>query len=186
MDSFAPSKASLRALLRKDRDLTYMPESWLHILQSHEIQSARIVASYLSYGTEPQTVDINATLLRAGKILLLPRTLKNKDIEWVAWNGSEKLLRKNGKVFEPLGEKFQEEDQIDVVITPALQIDRVGNRVGQGGGSYDRALSRTSAWKVGLVSGSELTQQTIPTEGHDQPVDAAATPTLLVRFTRGS
>ena len=176
------SKRILRAQLRHDRELAYMPESWLHIMQSPEIQNAHIVATYMSYGTEPQTVDINEALIEKGKVVLLPRTLKNKEIEWVIWSGAFNSLKKNGSVMEPTGASFKAFDQINVVIVPALSIDYEGNRIGQGGGSYDRALSLTSAWKVGLVGAGEFTQKKLPVEIHDQHVNAAATPTLLLRF----
>jgi 5-formyltetrahydrofolate cyclo-ligase len=184
--SIIAAKQALREQLRRDRELSYMPESWLHIVQSREIQSANVVASYHSYGIEPQTFDINQALLRAGKTLLLPRTLKDRDIEWVAWDGAEKSLKKRGKVLEPLGSVFENEALIDVLIIPALHIDREGNRLGQGGGSYDRALARSRAWKVGLVGATELSGIHLPVEEHDQKVDAAATPTLLLRFTRSA
>ena len=177
------AKSTLREQLRRDRELSFMPDSWLHIVQAREIQSANVVASYYSYGFEPQTHDINGALLRAGKILLLPRTLKNRDIEWVVWDGSERSLKKNGKVHEPVGEAFTDLEAIDVVIVPALHIDREGNRLGQGGGSYDRALARIAGWKIGLVGAAELGGVRLPIESHDQKVDAAATPTLLLRFT---
>src|ERR1019366_6112705 len=106
MDSTSRLKRTLREQLRNDRELRFIPESWLHILQSLEIQDAKVVASYLSYGVEPQTVDINGTLILSGKTVLLPRTLKDKDIEWVVWNGSSGSLRKNGPIQEPTGNKF--------------------------------------------------------------------------------
>ena len=177
-------KRTLRELLRNDRALRFIPESWLHILKSREIQNAKIVATYLSYGVEPQTIDINETLIRSGKTVLLPRMLKDKDIEWVMWDGSLGSLRKNGRIQEPVGDKFEEFEKIDVVIVPALHIDHEGNRIGQGGGSYDRALARLVAWKVGLVGAAELSGSLLPTESHDQKVDAAATPEVLIRFNR--
>ena len=184
MDSTSKTKHTLRAQLRRERELTFTPESWLHIVQAREIQSAQIVASYVSYGFEPQTLDINSALIREGKILLLPRTLQDKDIEWVAWDGREESLVRKGKVLEPIGSAFADLSSIGTVIVPALNIDREGNRMGQGGGSYDRALARLNAWKVGLVGAAELTPEILPVESHDQKVDAAATPELLLRFSR--
>ena len=184
MDSMKQSKRDLRTQLRRDRELAYIPESWLHIVQTHEIQNAQVVATYMSYGTEPQTTDINDALLRAGKVVLLPRTLKNRDIEWVIWNGLQSSLKKNRNVLEPTGETFNQIELIDVVIVPALRVDHNGNRIGQGGGSYDRALARISSWKVALVGANEISQQGLPTEAHDQPVSAVATPTLLLRFSQ--
>lgn len=175
-------KRELRAQLRKDRELAFAPDSWLHILQAREFLSAKIVASYLSYGFEPQTKDLNETLLNTGKRVLLPRTLKSNEIEWVEWRGEENSLKRNGKVMEPTGEVYTDLHLIDIVIVPALRIDRAGNRIGQGGGSYDRALSRISGWKVGLVGALEISGEPLPVEEHDQRVDAAATPTVLVRI----
>ena len=186
MDPIATQKRSLRAQLRRDRELAFMEASWLHIMQTPEIQSAEIVASYFSYGYEPQTLDINDALIRAGKTVILPRTLKDNSLEWVAWSGGQSSLRKKGKVLEPQGKVFSQLKSIDIVIVPALAIDREGNRMGQGGGSYDRALAQIPGWKVGLVGGEEIRGEPLPTEDHDQPLDAAATPALLLRFTRGA
>jgi len=184
VDSTSEKKRTLREVLRRDRELRFMPESWVHILQAKEFKEASIIASYHSYGFEPQTNDLNAELIRRGKSLLLPRTLSNNDIEWIRWDGRVESLKKRGKILEPVGPKFEEETQIDVVVVPALAIDPRGNRLGQGGGSYDRALARTDAWKVGLVGASELTHQQLPAEEHDQLLNAAATPTLLIRFNQ--
>ncbi|MEY3705086.1 MAG: hypothetical protein RLY29_458, partial [Actinomycetota bacterium] len=79
----------------------------------------------------------------------------------------------------PPGENF--EGEIDLVIVPTLALDGFGNRLGQGGGSYDRALSRTSAWRVALINNEELFDS-IPTEPHDLKMDAALLPDRLVRF----
>lgn len=184
MESTDEKKRRLREELRHDRELRFTPESWLHILQSSEARDAKIIASYNSYGFEPETRDINEEIIRRGKTLLLPRTLPDNDIEWVIWDGSSNTLKKRSKIQEPIGPKYEEEHLIDVVIVPALAIDPAGNRIGQGGGSYDRALSRTRAWKVGIVGAAELIHHTLPTEAHDQTLSAAATPTLLVRFNQ--
>ena len=159
-----------------------MPESWIHILSAREFQDSQVIASYHSYGYEPETQDLNGELLRRGKTLLLPRTLSDNDIEWVMWDGKNHSLKKRGKVLEPVGPKFSDENLIEIVIVPALSIDPWGNRMGQGGGSYDRALARTSAWKIGIVGAQELSHTLLPVEEHDQPLNAAATPTLLLRF----
>ena len=182
MDPIAQQKRSLRSQLRRDRELSFMAASWLHIMQSPEIQRAGIVASYASYGFEPQTLDVNEALIRAGKTVLLPRTLKNNVIEWATWDGSQTSLSKNGKVWEPVGAVFTLLESIDAVIVPALAIDREGNRMGQGGGSYDRALALISGWKVGLVGAQGISSERLPTQDHDQRLDAAATPVLLLRF----
>jgi 5-formyltetrahydrofolate cyclo-ligase len=72
-----------------------------------------------------------------------------------------------------------------VLFVPALAVDRRGNRLGRGGGSYDRALSRVPrrALVVALLYDGELVDE-LPTEPHDRPVNAVVTPGGgLVRIT---
>ena len=187
MDSIGEIKRTLRKQYRMDRSQRYIPESWLHILQAKEMQNSAVIASYLSYEYEPETKDLNKAILASGKKLVLPRLLPDNDLEWVEWDGSEETLvnslAKKNKIMEPVGRAITSESVIDAVIVPALHIDREGNRLGQGGGSYDRALRRVNAWKVGLVGNGELTSEAIPHEPHDQKVDAAATPNLILRFS---
>jgi 5-formyltetrahydrofolate cyclo-ligase len=175
-------KSKLRDFYRKERKSRFISDSWLHILNTVEFKELKSnnIGSYLSYDVEPSTIDINEQILASGANLFLPRMLKNNDLEWVAWNGQENQLKKIGKFFEPIGEAVDVE--LDVIIVPALHVDRSGNRLGQGGGSYDRALARTSAWKIALVHPGEITSEPLPTAPFDQKVNAAATPTMLVRF----
>ena len=74
----------------------------------------------------------------------------------------------------------------DVVLAPALAVDRTGARLGRGGGSYDRALARVrpDALVVALLHDGELLPpgQTVPTEPHDRRVAAAAEPIGLTRL----
>jgi 5-formyltetrahydrofolate cyclo-ligase len=177
-------KKEMRDFYRKERRNRFTEETWIHICSSSELTSAKTIASYLSYGVEPSTIDINAELIRLGKLLFLPRLLSDRNLEWVAWSGDLTQLQKNGNHFEPLGNPISTEiaANIDAIIVPALQVDREGNRLGQGGGSYDRALCVMQGWKIGLVHVGEITSEPIPHEPHDQKLNAAATPDLLVRF----
>jgi 5-formyltetrahydrofolate cyclo-ligase len=83
---------------------------------------------------------------------------------------------------EPIGEADKRTDLIDVIITPALQIDSQGFRLGQGGGYYDRALSELSSWKIALIYPEEISTESLPREEHDISVDAYATHEKIVRF----
>lgn len=165
-------KAALRKELRWQRTEHFMDGSWLHILECKEFNGVKSVASYISYGVEPQTNDLNTALIARGISVLVPRLLPNKDLEWVKWNGEK----------EPTGPAADNLSQVGVVIVPALHIDQRGARLGQGGGSYDRSLPRFNAWKIALIHHGELTSEELPAEEHDAYVDAAATPDLVVRF----
>jgi len=174
------NKSELRKLYRRQRADRFNTESWLHILSSTELKNATNVASYISYEFEPETSDVNQRLIADGKKVFLPRLLENNDIQWVSWNGSSENLTKVEKIYEPIGDAVEVE--LDVIILPALHVDRMGNRLGQGGGSYDRALSRSKAFKIALLHYGELTSEILPIQPHDEKIDAAATPEIVVRF----
>jgi 5-formyltetrahydrofolate cyclo-ligase len=177
------SKKTLRDRYRHDRELAYLPLSWTHVLDATEFNGAQTIASYVSYEFEPSTVAINNEIMQRGLTLVLPRRLPDNDLTWHRWDGSEERLRKRGKVREPILGDEVEPSEIDIAIVPALHINRAGYRLGQGGGSYDRALSKMSAWSVALIYPHEITSEALPIESHDLPVNAAATPDLLIRFT---
>ena len=65
----------------------------------------------------------------------------------------------------------------DVVLVPALAVDGQGNRLGRGGGSFDRALARVGPLipVIALLYDSELLPS-VPAEEHDQSVRAVARP----------
>ena len=182
MDIANSKKQELRKRFRSERSLRDLTESWTHIIKSEEFQSAKTIASYISYGDEPATNELNVELLRNQKRLALPRMLNDKNLEWVIWNGDESKLKKVGKILEPVGEAISS-DELDIVIVPTLHATREGHRLGQGGGSYDRALANISAWRIGLIYSGELTVEPFPVEAHDIKLNAIATPDLIVRFT---
>ena len=137
------------------------------LLAAPEMVSASTIASFQSYGDEPDTFTLHLTLKEAGKLVLLPRMNSDKSLTWLA-EGKEvdvSLLKK-----------------VDVVIVPALAIDFRGVRLGQGGGSFDRALPTLSGWKVALIDDVCFSEEELPEEKHDVRVDAAATEFGITRF----
>jgi 5-formyltetrahydrofolate cyclo-ligase len=176
-------KAVLRDRARRERSQKFMPSNFNVILRAPEIESASTIASYISYEFEPSTVEIHEAFLRSGKTLILPR-INGDQLDWVKWDGDPANLVSKKKISEPIGEALSDLSQIQVVIVPALRIDQSGFRLGQGGGYYDRALVHLQAWKIGLVYAGELSSEVLPHEPHDVPLDAAATPSIVVRFNR--
>jgi len=169
--SRADLKANLRRRLRTQREERYIEHNLLHLLDIPEISQAAVIASYYSFGTEPNTSALNQAILEKGKTLLLPR-INGENLEWVQWNGAAEALRENGKFHEPIGEPFSNLDSIDIVLVPALAIDPDGYRLGQGGGFYDRALPQLRAWKHGIVYNYERMEHDLPREPWDIPMDS--------------
>ena len=176
-------KNALRDRARRERQQKFMASNFNVILKAPEIAEASTIASYVSYEFEPSTVEINEAFLRSGKVVLLPR-INGDQLEWVRWDGDPANLLTKKKISEPVGPALTDLTQIQAVVVPALRIDQSGFRLGQGGGYYDRALAHMNAWKIGLVYAGELSSEVLPHETHDVPLDAAATPSIVVRFNR--
>jgi 5-formyltetrahydrofolate cyclo-ligase len=175
-------KSSLRTRYRRERNERYIEHNFEHLASLPEFLQADVIASYMSYGDEPDTSQLNRQLIATGKTLLLPR-ISGDDLEWVRWNGNADDLQEKKKIREPKGEVFSELEKVAVIIVPALRIDRSGYRLGQGGGYYDRALPKLSAWSIGLIHPDEISSADLPREPWDVPLDALATPDLVLRFT---
>ena len=184
--NFQNEKSDLRKRYRRERSEHAVDTPYSYLIDSQEISSARVIASYISYGDEPNTSELNQAILAAGKKLLLPRMIEQDDkvgLEWVAWNGDPQNLKARGRILEPIGPADLDLNQIAVVIVPALRVDSDGYRLGQGGGFYDRALSHLAAWSIALIFPEEISGQPLLREIHDVPVNAYATYDMVVRLS---
>jgi 5-formyltetrahydrofolate cyclo-ligase len=184
--NFQNEKSDLRKRYRRERSEHSVNTPYSHLIDSKEISLARVIASYISYGDEPNTAELNQAIIAAGKKLLLPRMIEvngEVGLEWVAWNGDPQNLKAQGRILEPIGPAAIDHNEIDLVIVPALRVDRDGYRLGQGGGFYDRALAQVSAWTIALIFPEEISGQSLPRESHDIPVNAYATYDMVVRLT---
>lgn len=184
--NFQNEKSDLRKRYRRERSEHAVDTPYSHLTDSKEISLARVVASYISYGDEPNTSELNQAILAAGKKLLLPRMIEvdgEPGLEWVPWNGDQQNLKSRGKILEPIGPADLDQNHIDVVIVPALRVDGDGYRLGQGGGFYDRALPHLATWTIALIFPEEISGQPLPRESHDVPINAYATYDMVVRLT---
>ena len=140
---------------------------------------AGTVAAYLSIGTEPDTRGLVFALWKRGTYVLLPVLRPDNDLDWASYEGPESLAPGPRGLLQPT-EPLRGVTAItsaDLVIVPAVAVDRSGQRLGRGGGSYDRALSRTGGeiLTLALLYDGELLDQ-VPAGPHDRPVRAAASP----------
>jgi 5-formyltetrahydrofolate cyclo-ligase len=149
------------------------------LLDLPPLQMAGTVAAYYSVGTEPDTRGLVYALWKRGTYVLLPLLLPDGDLDWASYEGPDSLVPGPRGLAEP-GEPPRGADAVaraDVVLAPALAVDQAGNRLGRGGGSYDRALARVGPLipVIALLYDAELLSR-VPAEPHDTPVRAAVRP----------
>ncbi len=164
--------------------------------------SARTVAAYVPTGSEPggpSLPHLLAAALPPGGHLLLPVLLPDNDLDWAVFTGELKPASRG--LHEPTGPRLGPEAirTADLLLVPALAVADDGTRMGRGGGSYDRALSRLlphtsdstgrtnltgSDLAPGVTSGTELhpgvTSDTELLPALDPPVTGLPLGTLTV------
>lgn len=158
-----------------------------HVLESPELARAATVAAYVSTGSEPGTGPLLDDLVTAGRRVVLPVLLPDGDLDWAAYAGRDSLAPARLGLLEPTGPRLGV-DAIgtpDLVLVPGLAVSPDGDRLGRGGGSYDRALGRvpvgTPVW---VMLHDEEVGLDVPVEPHDRRVTGAVTPSGVVRFQR--
>jgi 5-formyltetrahydrofolate cyclo-ligase len=195
--SIRAAKAALRnQLLTKRRSLTAEERSAAAVAvqaaTTHLVRRSApsTTAAYVPVGAEPGGVDLPGVLAGAlptqGR-LLLPVLLDSGDLDWARYEGPGSLGPGSRGLREPTGRRMGVDAvrDADLVIVPALAVDRTGVRMGRGGGSYDRALARARGRVVALLHDGELLDA-VPAEAHDRTVHGAITPSggLTVLRTR--
>jgi len=152
------------------------------VLDLPELAAAGTVAAYASTAGEPGTEPLRAVLRRRGIRVLLPVLLLDDDLDWAVDEGSLAPGRR-AAVLEPTGPRLGPDAvaQAAVVVVPAAAVALDGTRLGHGGGSYDRALPRTTGLVVALVHDDELVDE-LPRDSHDRSVHVAITPSRTVRL----
>ncbi|MGQ1784336.1 MULTISPECIES: 5-formyltetrahydrofolate cyclo-ligase [unclassified Saccharicrinis] len=91
------------------------------------------------------------------------------------YKGESSLSKGAYGIWEPTGAELLQPEVIDVIIVPGVAFAASGNRMGRGGGYYDRLLPKLqSAYKVGVGFNFQLVEG-IPTEPHDINMDCVIT-----------
>lgn len=112
-----------------------------NLCDSKLFQQAKQIATYLSVSGEADPTP----LAKLGKVFYLPVLKKNKKggLHFVKVNENSKFTINQFGISEPIltdVDKFQVK-QLDLVIMPLVGFDQQGNRIGMGGGYYDRSFS---------------------------------------------
>lgn len=159
------------------------------VLAVPAVAAARCVALYASMPGEPETEQLRGALRDRGVRVLLPVVLPDGVLEWAEDTGD--LVAPVGfGGDEPAGPRLGVDAirRADVVLVPALAVDTLGRRLGQGAGYYDRALPRLDDGipVIAVVHDGEVLDaavEPVPDEPHDRRVDAVVTPKGYLPFS---
>lgn len=135
----------LRRSMGADRREAEMASLCAHLVPWLQANAPRrTVTCFLSYGAEPPTGGLLRQLDAAGFTVFVPICEPERRLSWTRWFPGVEMARSAvGPIDEPVGERFGQElmGGIDVVLVPAQAVDVNGDRLGQGGGYYDRFIA---------------------------------------------
>ncbi len=139
-------------------------------------QASHRMACYVSIGQEVDTHRLIVSALAMGKQVYVPVTRAKGVMHLQEIFGLDELRPVRFGLLEPVyqAEKVVRPDDLDLVIVPGIAFDRQGNRLGFGGGFYDRFLAQCAATCVGLAYGFQVVDG-VPTESHDVQMDGLVT-----------
>lgn len=189
----AQRKSALRRELRRKRS-DISPEdareaalaAACHLAGSAWLRRAQHIAVYLSYGSELGTAALLDILLREGKNVYVPRIGTERRMRFVEIKPTTPLRLNMLGIKEPAGRlRTRRVKQLDVIIVPLLGFDSTGQRLGNGGGYYDRALATPRPFRKPLLVGYGYEIQrtaVIPSEPWDICLNAVATEVGIYKF----
>lgn len=120
---------------RKERDALIRER----LYQLSSFQEADTFFSFVSHGTEVDTKQIISELLQKGKRVAVPKVI-GREMRFSFISSLDELKEGCMGILEPVSDNFTEERE-GVMLMPGLAFDREKNRVGYGGGYYDRYLA---------------------------------------------
>lgn len=182
------TKARLRETMRRTRALLQStgraaPANPLVTRVAHILDRAPgVVSGYVAIGDELDPAPVLDAARRRGHTVAMPVMVgRDKPLEFRAWAPGDPLVERVWGIREP-AESCPAVDP-DVLFVPLLAFDAAGNRLGYGGGFYDRSLSYLRAKKTIIAIGLAFDEQRVDEVPHldtDERLDYVLTPSVLI------
>ena len=179
-------KSKLRKKILKIRQITNEKniqidfEKIINLLKKEKITKKNI-GGYYPVNFEIDTLSILKKFENKNFNISLPVIKKNSDMNFYKWSFREPLKINKYGIPEP-------ESNIliypDVLLVPLVAFDEKLNRLGYGGGFYDRLIKKLSKKKKILKIGLALATQKIkkvPINNHDQKLDYIVTNKYIIK-----
>ena len=133
-------------------------------------QNASVIYGYLPYNQEVRTVPILEQALRDGKKVAVPKVYGDT-MRFIYLEDLSQVAPSSMGIPEPIADDPVAEDARALVLMPGLAFDKKGNRMGYGGGYYDKFLSQEPNHPTVALCYAFQMVDAIPTEDYDIPVD---------------
>ena len=178
----AEQKQALRAAVRaRSRTLddayqqTASAAICRHLTAQSAYQNAAVVLAFVGTKLEIDTEALLRSVWADGKTLCVPRCREGHLMDLCAIRSYDDLESGAYGILEPKADcPLVPAQDIDFAVIPCVTFDRSGNRLGQGGGYYDRFLPQLTC-PTFLVCREKLVVEHVPTQAHDCRCDYLVT-----------
>lgn len=153
------------------------------VLNLAEFKKAKNIMCYVSKDTEVATHDLIQKILTMNKTLAVPLIIEKGMMKPAIIGDFSELRLADFNTLQPQTGEFLEE-KIDLNLMPALAVSKTGERLGWGGGFYDRfIISNRPRLNLVLAFDCQIVDQ-LPTTKFDQKVDRIITESQLFVLDR--
>ncbi|MBQ7209922.1 MAG: 5-formyltetrahydrofolate cyclo-ligase [Paludibacteraceae bacterium] len=171
--------AQRRRIMQKETCKQLSTEIVTHIEALEEFRQAKRVMLYFPIHNEADLIEL-CSRYKDEKEFFLPVTHRSS-IEVRRYTHGDRLHRGSLGIPEPTGKRFRGE--LDLIIVPGLVFDIYGNRLGRGGGYYDRFLRHFKhTTQVGVGYDFQLVNKTLPTGFFDRKVNIVVTDKRTIKI----
>ncbi|UQX68035.1 5-formyltetrahydrofolate cyclo-ligase [Mannheimia haemolytica] len=144
----------------------------LSLIESYQ---ASHIAFYLPFNGEISPIPLMEQLLQQGKKLYLPllHPFTSGQLLFLNYDCKTSLKFNRLRIQEPVLDvrNIIPLQELEMIFTPLVACDKAGNRLGMGGGFYDRTLAQAQHLiSVGLAHECQQVEQ-LPIESWDMPLD---------------
>ena len=137
---------------------------------SQAYQQAKTIYGYLPYNQEVRTVPMLEQALKDGKRVAVPK-IYGDTMKFIYLDDLSKVEKNDMGIPEPIADAPVAEDKTALVLMPGLAFTEKGDRMGYGGGFYDRFLSEEPNHPTLALCYAFQMVESLPTEEFDIPVD---------------
>lgn len=152
-----------------------------HLEQLPAFQSAQTVLIYYPMHNEVDVLPL-IKKYKHSKTFLFP-VVHHRGMTACPYAGNDKMHRGKFNIPEPTTAPF--EGKIDIIVVPGLAFDNEGNRLGRGGGYYDRYIraAKSQSLLVGVGYDFQMVQK-VPTNMFDKHMNYIISPTKGIIKTK--
>ncbi len=145
-----------------------------HVMAWEPYRRAEVIAGYMPMGHEADVTALLLDALASGKVLALPRCDAPGRMTFRRVNSLEELIPGAYGLPEPTPDApAVPPADIDLMLVPLEAISRKGQRLGKGGGYYDRVLARWQGLSLGVALAHQWVED-MPCCRWDMPIRACA------------